>query len=65
MILRYLAEPIERSRHFDGAQELQPEQQAMPRVDAQATDGWTGVGWLLAPSSTAISPRGTRLGFQS
>ena len=43
MILRYLEEPIERSRHFDGAQELQPEQQAR-RVDAQASDGWTGVG---------------------
>ena len=40
----------ERSRHFDGAQELQPEQQA-PRVDAQASDGWTGAGGLLIPGS--------------
>ena len=50
MILRYLAEPIERSRHFDGAKEHQPEPKA-PRVNAQAGDGWTGAGWLLIPGS--------------
>ena len=41
-------------RYFGGARRaiktLQPEQQA-PRVDAQACDGCTGVGWLLIPGS--------------
>ena len=50
MILRYVAELIERSRHFDGAQELQPERQAR-RVDAHASDGWTGERLLLIPGS--------------